>query len=52
MEWGEAQEKAYQTIKIHLTSDLILCLPDPNKTYVLNTDASDYGIGAVFDERA
>ena len=47
VEWGDAQEKAYQTIKILLTSDPILRLPDPVKTFVLRTDASDYGIGAV-----
>jgi len=43
---GDAQEKAYQTIKI-LTSDPILRLPDPEKTVVLRKDASDYRIGAV-----
>ena len=47
MEWGDTREKAYQTIKILLTSDPILRLPDPEKTFVLRTDASDYGIGAV-----
>ena len=47
VEWGDAQEKAYQTIKILLTSDPILRLPDPEKPFVLRTDASDYGIGAV-----
>ena len=47
VEWGDAQEKAYQTIKILLTSDPILRLPDPEKSFVLRTDASDYGIGAV-----
>ena len=47
VEWGDAQEKAYQTIKILLAGDPILRLPDPEKTFVLRTDASDYGIGAV-----
>ena len=47
VEWDQPQEKAYQTIKILLTSDPILRLPDPEKTFVLRTDASDYGIGAV-----
>ena len=47
VEWGDAQEKAYQTIKNLLTNDPILHLPDPEKTFVLRTDASDFGIGAV-----
>ena len=47
VEWGEAQEKAYRTIKSYLTTDLILLLPDPTKTYFLTTDASNSGIGAV-----
>ena len=34
-------------IKIILTSDPVLRRPDPEKTFVLRTDASDYGIGAV-----
>ena len=47
VDWGDAQEKAYQTLKTLLTSEPILYLPDPNKTYYLRTDASDYGVGAV-----
>ena len=47
VEWGDTHEKAYQTIKILLTIDPILRLPDPEKTFVLRTDTLDYGIGAV-----
>ena len=46
-EWGDAQEKGYLTIKILLTCDPILRLPDPEKTFVLRTGASDYRIVAV-----
>ena len=51
VEWGEAQEKAYQTIKSYLTSEPILRLPDPDKTYFLRTDASNIGIDAVLMQR-
>ena len=51
VEWGEAQEKAYQTIKSYLTSEPILRLPDPAKTYLLRTDASNSGIGAVLMQK-
>ena len=47
VEWSEAQEKVYQTIKSYLTSEPILRLPNPAKTYFLRTDASNNRIGAV-----
>jgi hypothetical protein len=47
LQWEEAQEKAYKTLKELLCKDPILHLPDPSKPYVLQTDASDYGIGAI-----
>ena len=48
---GEAQEKAYQTMKSYLTSEPILRLTDPAKTYFLRTDASNTGIGAVLMQK-
>ena len=51
VEWSEAQEKAYQTIKSYLTSEPILRLPDPAKTYFLRMDASSNGTGAVLMQR-
>ena len=51
VEWGQAQEKAYQTIKFHLTNEPIICLLDPVKTYYLQTDASNTGIGAVLMQK-
>ena len=51
VEWGEAQEKAYQSIKAILTKEPVLRLPDPTKTYFLQTDASNSGIGAVLMQK-
>ena len=51
VEWGEAQEKAYQSIKATLTKEPVLRLPDPGKTYFLQTDSSDSGIGAVLMQK-
>ena len=45
--WGPAQEKAYQTVRDLLTREPVLQLPDMSKQFVLRTDASDEGIGAV-----
>ncbi len=47
IEWGEAQERAYTTLKSELTNSPILHLPDVAKPFVLRTDASDAGVGAV-----
>ena len=51
LEWGEAHEKAYQTIKSNLTSEPIVRLPDPAKPYFLRTDVSNSGIGAVLMQK-
>ena len=51
VEWGEAQKKAYHSIKSHLTSEPILRLADQAETYFLLTDASSNGIGAVLMQR-
>ena len=51
VKWGEPQEKAYQSIKALLTKEPVLRLPDPGKTYFLQTDASNSGIGAVLMQK-
>ncbi|XP_072164915.1 uncharacterized protein [Diadema setosum] len=45
--WGEPQDKAFNTLKLKLSSQPILRLPDVNRTFTLRTDASDTGIGAM-----
>ena len=45
--WGESQEKAFLALKKALCSSPILKLPEVDKEFVLQTDASDIGIGAV-----
>ena len=45
--WQEPQEKAYASLKAMLTSAPILRIPDVHKPFVLRTDASDVGLGAV-----
>ena len=51
VEWSQAQEKAYQTIKFHLTNEPFLCPPDTVKTYYVQTDASNTGIGSVLMQK-
>ncbi|XP_038059124.1 uncharacterized protein LOC119730344 [Patiria miniata] len=45
--WTESQELAFNSLKKHLTSRPILCLPDFERQFILRTDASDIGIGAM-----
>jgi len=48
--WGEAQEKSFQALKNALADTIILAYPDPQAHMILDTDASDFGIGAVLSQ--
>lgn len=45
--WGDAQENAFITLKSSLMVTPILKILNFSETFVLQTDASDVGIGAV-----
>jgi hypothetical protein len=45
--WEDVQERSFQHLKSMLMQDPILRLPDFNKPFWLQVDASDTGIGAV-----
>ncbi|XP_075737410.1 uncharacterized protein LOC119162224 [Rhipicephalus microplus] len=47
VKWGPDQESAFVQLKKCLTTTPILKLPDFERPFVLRTDASDRGIGAV-----
>ncbi|WVZ69420.1 LOW QUALITY PROTEIN: hypothetical protein U9M48_018208 [Paspalum notatum var. saurae] len=48
--WTVYHEEAFQTLKEALTSAPVLALPDFQQTFVIETDASDKGIGAVLQQ--
>ncbi|KIM61573.1 hypothetical protein SCLCIDRAFT_121590, partial [Scleroderma citrinum Foug A] len=45
--WGEVQEQAFEELKNRLTSLPVLRLPNLSKPFVVQTDASKLGTGAV-----
>ena len=47
IKWSTHCEQAFRDLKQSLISAPILTLPDFSKQFVLDTDASDFGIGGV-----
>ena len=49
--WTDECEAARQTLLKMLARDVVLELPNPNKPFVIVTDASEYGIGAKLAQK-
>lgn len=45
--WGDEQKVAYRNTKAAMSSAPVMALPDYSQPFVLEVDASGYGIGAV-----
>ena len=45
--WEAPQEEAFKQLKDTLTTAPILKVPDPTKPFTVNTDASEFALGAV-----
>ncbi|GKF35585.1 putative reverse transcriptase domain-containing protein [Tanacetum coccineum] len=50
-EWGEKQEKAFQTLKDNLCNALIFLVPDRVKDFVVYCDASNQGLRYVLIQK-
>ncbi len=49
-QWLPAHQAAFEDIKQALQDAPVLALPDPDRQYVVNTDASDFATGAVLQQ--
>jgi hypothetical protein len=48
--FSELQRKSFSEIKVIIVNNLERHQPNLNKDFILTTDASDYGIGAVLSQ--
>ncbi|KAL0153155.1 hypothetical protein M9458_051542, partial [Cirrhinus mrigala] len=51
LKWTEEANQAFISLKERFTSAPILKHPDPNLPFIIEVDASDWGIGAVLSQR-
>ena len=49
-QWTSQCQEAFDCLKSHLVSSPVLALPDWSQPFLLDTDASDTGIGAVLSQ--
>lgn len=49
-EWTQERREAFDSLKMALCQSPVLAPPDPHSTFLLDTDASDEGIGAVLSQ--
>jgi len=45
--WGEVQEKAFNALKQKISSAPVLALLDLRQPFKIQTNASDYAMGAI-----
>ena len=50
-EWTEVYQNAFNTLKTKLTSTPVLVQPNLKQTFILQTDVSDEGLGAVLTQK-
>jgi len=46
-QWGGKQQKAFDTLKENISTPLVLAQPDLQRPFEIETDASNYAMGAV-----
>jgi hypothetical protein len=49
--WGPTEEEAFQLLKTCLLEDPILCFPNFDLEFIVQTDASGFAVGSVLVQR-
>jgi hypothetical protein len=49
--WNDRHQRAFDTLKQHMTSAPVLAHPDLNSPFILHTDASYLGLGAILGQK-
>ena len=48
--WAAEQQQAFEQLKAAMVAQPVLILPDPQRPYVVTTDASGYAVGATLSQ--
>jgi hypothetical protein len=51
IQWDDLTESAFQQIKRAILAEPVLAMPDPDKEFEVETDASDFAIGGQLGQR-
>jgi len=49
--WNTECQQAFETLKEKFMAEPILALPNNEGMYILDTDASEFGLGAVLSQQ-
>ena len=49
--WTQAEEDSFKTLKDRFTNAPVLVMPDMNKQFIVEADASDFATGAVLSQK-
>ena len=50
LEWSETEQQCFHDLRDIISGELVLALPDLEKLFILTTDASEAGYGAVLEQ--
>ncbi len=50
--WNSQAQEAFDVLKSRFISAPVLCLPDPERQFIVDVDASEVGVGAVLSQRS